>query len=139
MGIRIRHCPTLQMLADFFTKPLQGSLFRKFRDVVLGYHHIDSLNCLSPSLGPEERVEEKKNTAKKELVAAGKNGPGEQNTNVSEDVTAVPEPGWTVVEGRTRAYKKGSSKATRSVRKFTDERLNEETKKQNVSSAHSVV
>ncbi len=30
-GITVEHCPTLQMLADFFTKPLQGSLFRKFR------------------------------------------------------------------------------------------------------------
>ena len=26
--ITIRHCPTLQMLADFFTKPLQGALFK---------------------------------------------------------------------------------------------------------------
>ncbi|KAI2498512.1 Reverse transcriptase (RNA-dependent DNA polymerase) [Fragilaria crotonensis] len=42
--IQIRHCPsTLQMLADFFTKPLQGSLFTKFRDVLLGYEHITSL------------------------------------------------------------------------------------------------
>ena len=32
------------MIADFFTKPLQGNLFRKFRDVVLGYKHISSLN-----------------------------------------------------------------------------------------------
>ena len=37
-GIQIRHCPTLQMLADFLTKPLQGSLFVKFRDVLLGYN-----------------------------------------------------------------------------------------------------
>jgi hypothetical protein len=27
--IDLQHCPTEQMLADFFTKPLQGSLFRK--------------------------------------------------------------------------------------------------------------
>jgi hypothetical protein len=136
--IKIVYCPTEQMLADFFTKPLQGSLFERFRKVLMGHTHIDTLSPLS--LFPtEERVEEKKNTAKTELVAAGKNGPGEQNTNVSEDVTVVPEPGWTVVEGRTRAYKKGSSKATRSVRKFTDERLNGKTKKQNESSAHSVV
>ena len=26
--IRIEHCPTATMLGDFFTKPLQGSLFR---------------------------------------------------------------------------------------------------------------
>jgi hypothetical protein len=27
-GIQIRHCPTLEMLGDFFTKPLQGTLFQ---------------------------------------------------------------------------------------------------------------
>ena len=42
-GIQVQHCPTAIMLADFFTKPLQGSLFRKFRDVVLGYEHISTL------------------------------------------------------------------------------------------------
>ena len=55
--ITVRHCPTLAMLADFFTKPLQGSLFRKFRDVVLGYKHIDSLTS-DDLLVPEERVGE---------------------------------------------------------------------------------
>jgi hypothetical protein len=29
-SITVRHCPTEYMLADFFTKPLQGALFRKF-------------------------------------------------------------------------------------------------------------
>jgi hypothetical protein len=29
-GIDVQYCPTEQMLADFFTKPLQGSLFKKF-------------------------------------------------------------------------------------------------------------
>lgn len=33
--IQIRHCPTLHMLADFFTKPLQGNLFRGFRAIIL--------------------------------------------------------------------------------------------------------
>ena len=32
------------MVADFLTKPLQGNLFRKIRDVVLGYKHISSLD-----------------------------------------------------------------------------------------------
>ena len=31
------------MLADFLTKPLQGSLFRKFRDFILGYKHFSAL------------------------------------------------------------------------------------------------
>ena len=35
--IDIRYCPTEEMRADFFTKPLQGQKFRDFRDQVLGY------------------------------------------------------------------------------------------------------
>jgi hypothetical protein len=44
------------MLADFFTKPLQGSLFRKFRDIVMGYKHIDSLKHVDEELPLQERV-----------------------------------------------------------------------------------
>jgi hypothetical protein len=57
-GIKIRYCPTLQMLADFFTKPLQGALFRKFRAVILGYKHVDTLTAyIDPAA--QERVEER--------------------------------------------------------------------------------
>ncbi|KAI2490730.1 Reverse transcriptase (RNA-dependent DNA polymerase) [Fragilaria crotonensis] len=54
-GVTIQHCPTLEMLADFFTKPLQGNLFRRFRDVILGYSHIDTLRR-DPAVPVEERV-----------------------------------------------------------------------------------
>jgi hypothetical protein len=30
------YCPTGEMIADFFTKPLQGAQFYKFRDAILG-------------------------------------------------------------------------------------------------------
>jgi hypothetical protein len=43
-NIRVEYCPTGQMIADFFTKPLQGNLFRKLRDLVLGYKHISEAN-----------------------------------------------------------------------------------------------
>jgi hypothetical protein len=33
--LRIEYCPTTDMVADFFTKPLQGSLFRKLRAIIL--------------------------------------------------------------------------------------------------------
>jgi hypothetical protein len=42
------------MLADFFTKPLQGALFTKFRDVLLGYKRIDALTA-NPTPTLEER------------------------------------------------------------------------------------
>jgi hypothetical protein len=33
--IKITKCGTEEMLADYFTKPLQGSRFKKFRDLIL--------------------------------------------------------------------------------------------------------
>jgi hypothetical protein len=33
--LRIEYCPTADMVADFFTKPLEGSLFRKLRGIIL--------------------------------------------------------------------------------------------------------
>ena len=44
------------MLGDFFTKPLQGSLFRKFRSAILGEEsHVNSLQ-VPPTAPTEERV-----------------------------------------------------------------------------------
>jgi hypothetical protein len=57
LHIKVRHCRTLKMLADFFTKPLQGALFRIFRDIILGKNRIISLDSI-PNLLVEERVEE---------------------------------------------------------------------------------
>ena len=42
--LKIQYCPTAEMLADFFTKPLQGALFKKFRDVIMGWKHINTLH-----------------------------------------------------------------------------------------------
>jgi hypothetical protein len=55
--IHIAHCPTDAMLADYFTKPLQGSLFLKFRSVILGHTHTSSLLPSAPTSTNEERVE----------------------------------------------------------------------------------
>jgi hypothetical protein len=59
-SINVQHCPTAEMLADFLTKPLQGGLFRKFRDVLLGYQHVSSLQVHNNDVvSPEERVGER--------------------------------------------------------------------------------
>ena len=41
--ISIQYCPTNNMLADFFTKPLQGTLFKFFRDIIMGNIPIQQL------------------------------------------------------------------------------------------------
>ena len=50
-AIDLKYCPTEAMVADFFTKPLQGKLFKSLRDVIMG------LSPLPPTLTLEERVE----------------------------------------------------------------------------------
>ena len=51
----IDHCNIPAMLADYFTKPLQGSLFLRLREVVMGWTHVDTLqNCAPPP--KKERV-----------------------------------------------------------------------------------
>lgn len=35
-GFHFQYCPTNDMIADFFTKPLHGKKFKEFRDVFLG-------------------------------------------------------------------------------------------------------
>ena len=74
-NIDVQHCPTEQMLADFFTKPLQGSLFRKFREVILGRKHIDSLKQSKPTPS-QERV------GRNILQEIMRNGADGQNTDV---------------------------------------------------------
>ena len=54
-GINVVYCPTGEMLADFYTKPLQGNLFRKFRDVIMGLKHISTLKE-AETLTNQERV-----------------------------------------------------------------------------------
>jgi hypothetical protein len=63
-SIDVQYCPTEQMLADFFTKPLQGNLFRKFREVILGHKHIESLKRIA-TITSQERVEKDSLSANK--------------------------------------------------------------------------
>ena len=41
--ISVQWCPTKEMVADFWTKPLQGSHFRKLRDYIMG-----RVRCVKP-------------------------------------------------------------------------------------------
>ena len=42
------HCSKDHMLADLFTKPLQGALFLKFCEGIMGWKHVDILQ-MGPS------------------------------------------------------------------------------------------
>ena len=57
--INLLYCPTERMVGDYFSKPLQGPLFRYFRNIVMGYAPTPEIP--DPTLdtpAPEERVVE---------------------------------------------------------------------------------
>ncbi len=58
----IKWCPTKEMVADFMTKPLQGSHFRRLRDLIIGMASITKPK--NPSKSNTRLLEEYK-TAKK--------------------------------------------------------------------------
>ena len=39
--VKIVHCPSADMVADFYTKPLQGKLFTTHRNAILGINEAD--------------------------------------------------------------------------------------------------
>ena len=53
--IDIQYCDTHAILADYYMKPLQGKLFRKMRDVIMGKHDINTLYDIQTRI--KERVE----------------------------------------------------------------------------------
>jgi hypothetical protein len=48
--VAVQYCPTKQMVADYFTKPLQGALFYKFRDQILGLAPMESIHVVQRSV-----------------------------------------------------------------------------------------
>ena len=65
--IDLRYCPTEKMLADYFTKALQGAAFMRFWYVVMGHKHINSLQHDSNIEIEDSNIEEREdNTTENE-------------------------------------------------------------------------
>jgi hypothetical protein len=88
LGIKVRHCRTLKMLGDFYTKPLQGKLFKVFRDVALGKLSIAYLDQYLDQL-IEERV-----------------GESRQAGRGTDDKSITDEDGFTLVKGKEKDRRK---------------------------------
>jgi hypothetical protein len=89
--LQIVYCPTGQMLVDYFTKPLQGKLFHLFRDVIMGWKHIDTLKH-APSSMSKERVEDMGilDDATKSLLTYVQAVNGQKQCDVKHSALLVP-------------------------------------------------
>ena len=52
--LKVEWCPTLEMIGDYMTKPLQGTLFRKFRDLIMGVVPIGQQNHVKETITKAE-------------------------------------------------------------------------------------
>ncbi len=43
-NMKVEHCPTDLMVADYFTKPLQGTKFNISRRIIMDWDHINTLD-----------------------------------------------------------------------------------------------
>ena len=84
-AIHITHCPTEEMVADFFTKPLQGSLFTKMRNYVMGKEQPAYQVLPRSVLGSDKNAD----IRKQKTIGTRKHNPeGAENTKHVKDSDA---------------------------------------------------
>ena len=55
--MKIEYFPTLDMIGDYFTNPLQGILFREFHNLIIG---IEEANVTKYSTKEHEQIKDRK-------------------------------------------------------------------------------
>ena len=98
----IQYCPTELMVADFFTKPIQGALFRAFRAVIMGHEGIESLSQIYEI---KERVGDSVISKTCEKKGKSKSGERTEEKGYRFDGKEKELKNSTVVKGAKRSYK----------------------------------
>jgi hypothetical protein len=71
--LKVEYCPTGEMVADYFTKPLQGQLFRRLRDIILNIdpssqYSSGHRSVLSSDVNATKAVKSARENAKNEIA-----------------------------------------------------------------------
>ena len=86
--VKVEYCPTGAMIADYFTKPLQGTLFRKFRDIIM---NVDPLPTMTSLVDRRSVLESRHNSGRDSTVLIHDSGSLKEMVRQTESV-------WTVVD-----------------------------------------
>jgi hypothetical protein len=73
--VKVAYCPTGDMLADFFTKPLQGSIFQKFRNQILNIQGDPVSKSQDHRSVLRDHTNRSISTTEKKLSTSLRNGP----------------------------------------------------------------
>ena len=94
--VKVEYCPTGAMIADYFTKPLQGTLFRKFRDIIM---NVDPLPTMTSLVDRRSVLESRHNSGRDSTVLIHDSGSLKEMVRQTESV-------WTVVDhGKGRGHR----------------------------------
>jgi len=58
--VKVAFCPTTNMLADFFTKPLQGSTFKRMQSIILNMPDTDKTSIEHRSVLEYKKIMEER-------------------------------------------------------------------------------
>ena len=95
--IKLKYCPTTEMLREYFTKPLQGGLFNKFRDRILNIQ-------TDPSIVPPE---DHRSVLGQDHSHATGQSQGQSQATIQYDRTKCPRSvGKTMVRSETQPSNK---------------------------------
>jgi len=67
-NIKVVYCPLECMVADFFTKPLQGKLFHYLKAIVMGHEPLETMTAQFSSENQELVVENQKSDVSTDVI-----------------------------------------------------------------------
>ena len=113
--IQVKYCPTEMMVADYFTKPLQGKLFHTIRDIIMGntsiFEMIDKYFPLKERVGNHDDSEKEEKERKKTSVqwnTSEENSTGCENENTVPETSNESKPSWADIVKASTANDKGN-------------------------------
>ena len=123
--IIIKHCPTDEMIGDFFTKPLGGAKFRRFRNIIMNISHdehgavnIDELTAIHQAkmkkrIEMEPAAEDKKEEVERTVNKVSKVSPIVGSQECVGDLRSARSNGaWAIVRSAHKNRGGGNTRPT---------------------------
>jgi hypothetical protein len=107
--VAIQYCPTKDMVADYFTKPLQGQLFYKFRDQIMGVVPMATIvgdhRIVLDGHSTEPVVSDKRHNKKNKPIVTGILKDAARKESAAREKSATGHQSWTdVVKSKPRDH-----------------------------------
>jgi hypothetical protein len=87
--LEVDYCPTEKMIADFFTKPLQGKLFNLMRDEIMGVDLKSKYHSNQRSVLSIGSTEDSVSSHERDVTCSGMSGDGVETEDIRTGATGM--------------------------------------------------